>query len=164
MEDQPVSDIPDFALLAPVPLRHLQSGAEVAQREGFVAFGTTCWELLRDLDVLREGSRVPVLVYASHAEDGEGEADVTWAGWYVGSTESRGGAHPQGMKHRPPTTASDKAGHWAVFWHVTDLRELPPQCRQPIATLRNFKSRKPAKGAAVLRMRLVDPPAFVHDL
>jgi hypothetical protein len=34
-----------FAILAPVPLEHLQSGKDIAETEGFVAFGSRKWEL-----------------------------------------------------------------------------------------------------------------------
>ena len=48
--------VQDFALLAPVPLEHLQSGREVAEKEEYVAFGTRKWELLRRLDEMCGGS------------------------------------------------------------------------------------------------------------
>lgn len=59
--------IADFAILAPVPLEHLQSGRDVAAREGFVAFGSKEWELFRRVDELRHGRTVPVLLYPSHS-------------------------------------------------------------------------------------------------
>lgn len=45
-----------------------------------------------------------------------------------GMLESHGGAHPEGMRFRPPSTGlhpSDNLGHWAIFWEVEDLIELP---------------------------------------
>lgn len=133
----------DFAVLAPVPLEHLQSGREVAQQTGFVAFGTKKWELLRKIDDLSGGLPVPALIYPSHEGVPAKESFlVCWFGWYVGHAESRGGAHPSGMKHRPPTTAQspgDNTGHWAAFWHVEGLRELPKEKQMPIGKIGTVK-------------------------
>ena len=68
---------------------------------------------------------------------------VSWWGWYVGHSESKGGAHKEGMLHRPPTTgaySTDNSGHWAVFWHVQGLRELPAEKRLPIGKVPTTKS------------------------
>jgi len=132
-----------FAILAPVPLEHLQSGKVIAETEGFVAFGSRKWELFRKIDELRNGAAVPVLIYPSY-EDGPAKDSfvVTWFGWYVGSEESGTGAHSLGMKHRPPTTGqygSDNQGHWAVFWHAKDLDELAKTQRLPISAIQTVK-------------------------
>jgi hypothetical protein len=133
----------DFAILAPVPLEHLESGRQIAADQGYVAFGSRKWELFRDIDERRQGWPVPVLIYPSH-EDGPVKTSflVSWTGWYVGSEESGTGAHSKGMTHRPPTTgsyASDNKGHWAVFWHVRSLAELPKEQRLPISSLQTVK-------------------------
>lgn len=133
----------DFAILAPVPLEHLQSGVQIAKDTGFVAFGSRKWELFRKVDELRGGLAVPVLIYPSH-EDVQAKDSfiVCWAGWYVGSEESPNGRHSGGMTHRPPTTGQyggDNRGHWAVFWHVRDLIELPQDQRLPIAAVQTIK-------------------------
>lgn len=124
------------AMLAPVPQEHLQSGKEVAQRTGFVAFGTRRWELLRKIDELREGAPVPVLIYPSH-EDVPAK-DSCWFSWYVGHEQSRGSAHPLDMKHRSPT-AEDDTRDWAAFWHVEGLRELPKEKQLPISKIGTIK-------------------------
>jgi hypothetical protein len=135
--------IHDLALLAPVPLEHLQSGKDVAADQGFVAFGTRKWELLRKLDEMRQGVPVPTLIYPSHEDD---PAKLTflvcWYGLYVGSTETPSGQHPLGMKHRPPTTSkypTDNLGHWAAFWHVKCLRELPKRKHIAIGKLATIR-------------------------
>jgi len=133
----------DLAILAPVPLEHLQSGADIAHKAGFVAFGSRKWELFRKVDELRGGARVPVLIYPSH-EDVPAKLSfvVSWLGWYVGCEESGNGKHSKGMTHRPPTTGqytSDNQGHWAVFWHVCDLHELPAAQRLPISAIQTVK-------------------------
>src|SRR5690242_500641 len=91
----------DFALLAPVPEEHLLDGRGVAVTKGFVAFGSRKWELFREIDRLRDGQDVPVLIYPSH-EDVELKLTfvVAWTAWYVGHVSSRMGAHPDGMKYR----------------------------------------------------------------
>ena len=72
---------------------------------------------------------VPALIYPSHEGDSAKSTFVVgWYGWYVGSVEASNGQHTLGVQHRPQTTAeypSDNLGHWAAFWHVKALRELP---------------------------------------
>ena len=135
--------IHDFAILAPVPEEHLLSGCEVAERTGFVAFGTRKWELLQLVDSLRGSDPVPVLIYPSHEDAPVKNSFVAcWFGWYAGHVTSKGGAHPDGMIHRPQSTQqyqSDNTGHWAAFWHVRDLRELPAEKRVPIGKIGTVK-------------------------
>jgi hypothetical protein len=138
-----VTTTKDFAILAPVPLEHLQSGAQIAKDAGFVAFGSRKWELFRKVDEMRNGLTVPVLIYPSH-EDAPAKDSfvVCWAGWYVGSEESPNGRHSAGLTHRPPTTGQyggDNQGYWAVFWHVRDLIALPQGQRMPISAIQTIK-------------------------
>ena len=129
-----MSDLRHFAMLAPVPLEHLQWGLEVSAETGLVAYGTQKWELFRQLNEMRGDGRVAVLMYPSHESlPGKDSFVVGWFGWYAGSEESRTGKHSKGMAHRPPTTVVD--GAWAAFWHVTGLRELPPEKRLPIGKI-----------------------------
>lgn len=132
-----------FAILAPVPLEHLQSGLDVGATQPFVAYGTRKWELLRKVDEIRGGAPVAMLIYPSH-EDAEGSTAlrVSWFGWYQGHVDSKGGAHPDGMRYRPPTTAKypeDNKGYWAAFWHVTGLRQLPKEKQLTIGKIQGFK-------------------------
>lgn len=131
-----MTDLHHFAVLAPVPLEHLNSGIAIAEKYGFVAYGTRKWELLRQLNAMRcdtDGrvtGRVAVLIYESHNENAPAHNShiVSWFGWYAGSEESDTGAHSGGMRYRPPTTSaypSDNIGHWSAFWHVSALRKLP---------------------------------------
>jgi hypothetical protein len=132
-----------FAILAPVPEEHLMSGQDVVQKTGFVAFGTRKWELLRQVDSLRDGDPVPVLIYPSHEDTPvKNSFIVSWFGWYFGHVASKGGAHPDGLTHRPQSTVQyplDNAGHWAAFWHVRDLRELPLEKRITIGKIGTVK-------------------------
>ena len=131
-----------FAILAPVPLEHLNSGLDTERAAGEVAFGTRKWELLRKVDELRGGLPVAVLIYPSH-EDEESKLTykVGWFGWYTHHVDSKNGAHPDGMRFRPQSTAAydtDNKGHWASFWHVTGLRQLPSNLARPIGKLQGF--------------------------
>lgn len=160
--------IKDFAILAPVPLEHLQTGADIGHKTGFVAFGSRKWELFRQIDELRGGARVPVLIYPSYEDvPAKDSFIVSWVGWYVGCEESGNGKHSQGMSHRPPTTGqytSDNRGHWAVFWHVCEPRELPVAQRLPISAIQTVKGgwRKsaPPRGPELVAM----PPALELSL
>jgi hypothetical protein len=122
-------DLQHFAILAPIPLEHLESGKPIAEATGYVAFGTNKWELFQKIDTMREGARVAVLIYPSWGDETVDKGlRVSWLGWYDGHTHSRVGAHPDGMTHRPPTTlkySADNVGHWAAFWHVKGLYQLP---------------------------------------
>lgn len=135
-----MTDIPDFSILAPVPLAHLQSWVEITNgTKEFVAFGSDKWEFFRNIDEMRDDLRVPVLIYASHV--GVPTKDrfvVSWAGWYIGSVESRLGRHPDGMTHRPPSTKTDSPD-FAVFWHVSQLRELTDEQHLPISKIQTIK-------------------------
>jgi hypothetical protein len=135
-----------IALLAPVPLEHLDSGKVIAETEGKVAFGSMKFELFRKLDVLRTGMPVDVYIYASHS-DGQRDFEVSWRGRYIGHVVSDPpGAHPNGMKYRPASTANypnDNSGHWAVFWEIEDLRPLLPEEGITLASFTPFDGKKP---------------------
>jgi hypothetical protein len=139
-----LSDDLHFAILAPVPLEHLRAGLKVCAEQGLIAFGTKKWDFFRELDQKRAGQRVAALIYPSHDEDlpATDTFIVCWFGWYIRSVDSKGGAHPEGMKYRPSTTGkyvTDNKGHWATFWHVEGLRELPKAKQMPIGRIQGFK-------------------------
>ena len=97
------------------------------EREARVAFASRAWEAFRKLDDLRNGLVVDVYIYASHTE-GPPVLQATWHARDVGHVDSINGAHPAGMRYRPPSTVkypTDNQGHWAIFWEVEALRELP---------------------------------------
>ena len=154
----------DFAILAPIPLEHLESGQAIAEEKGFVAFGSRDWELFRGIDERREGAPVPVLIYPSH-KDGPAKVTTTisWVGWYIGSEETPSGRHSLGMEHRPSSTgqyAADNIGHWAVFWHVRKLSPLAVKDCFKISELQTIKGGW-RKNAPPRRPALVAAPAFV---
>jgi hypothetical protein len=132
-----------FAILAPVPHEHLESGVSISEAMEFVAFGTNKWELFLKIDSMRDGAPIPALIYPSWGkETASTNLKVSWFGWYIGHTNSKGGAHPDGMAHRPPSTEryrADNTGHWAVFWHVSRLRRLPPGQCIPINEIETIK-------------------------
>ncbi len=155
----------DFAILAPVPLEHLESGQPVAEEKGFVAFGSRGRKFFRDMDKRRDGNPVPVLIYASdEGTPARFTSKVSWVGWYIDSEETHTGRHSLGMEHRPPTTAQypdGNSGHWAVFWHVEKLSRLATKDCFEISELQTIKGvwRKnaPPRGS-----ELVDVPPFVE--
>lgn len=132
----------DIALLAPVPLEHLQTGKQVCLNEGKVAFGSNAFEIFRELDLNRSELRVHTYIYASH---GSHILQVSWQAFYIGYVESIGGAHPDGMKYRPPSTLkyrNDNVGHWGGFWEVEELREIQPEDKLWISQLQSLASEK----------------------
>jgi hypothetical protein len=99
--------------------------------------------LFQQLDTMREGAPVPALIYPSWDNDAASMGlKVSWFSWYIGHSHSKGGAHQNGMVHRPPSTerySADNAGHWAAFWHVHGLRRLPPEKCIPISKIGTIK-------------------------
>ena len=133
-----------IALLAPVPLEHLLDGKTVAETTGRVAFGSRAWQVFRELDSLRKGMPVDVYIYASHSAEHR-DFEVSWHARYLGHVDSIMGAHPEGMKYRPPSTGqypSDNSGHWAVFWEVEDLQPLPKDQQTSLGDLTGFGKKK----------------------
>ena len=154
----------EFAILAPVPLEHLDAGQDILAKESYVAFGSRKFELFRAIDERRNGEDVSVLIYPSHEDNQVGSSfKVSWLGWYVGKKETHNGRHPLGMKHRPPTTRqnpADNTGYWAVFWHVSRLVQLAKSKCFPISELQTIKDGW-RKNAPPRGPELVAKPEFI---
>ncbi len=133
-------------LLVPVPEEHLRSGLQTLRREGKVAFGSRAFEVFAKLDELRQGEPVEVLIYASDPTTIiKPPYRASWRATYIGFQSARGGAHPDGMIYRPETTTqypADNAGHWALFWEVVDLAELPEGERVQTGALKGWGKSK----------------------
>lgn len=154
-----------FAILAPVPELHLISGLEAiaAQLDSDnlspdqlpkVAFGSMDFELFAEVEKLRAGKAIEVLIYASQAKgDQPLNPEVTWRGLYVGYVPSRRGRYPGKAIHRPQSTATDSPT-WAGFWEVQELERL--KTALPIGNLRgknkktNFQARFIPEGAVLI--------------
>ena len=141
----------NVALLAPIPSVYLPEGRALCASEGKVAFGSRAWEVFRELDVLRHGLPVDVYIYPSHA-DPPSDLNAAWRAVYIGHVESDGGAHPDGMRFRPPSTSihpNDNHGWWAVFWELIDLQEIPGRDRIRIADFSGYGKRGSYKKAFI---------------
>lgn len=131
------------ALLAPIPLEHLESGKDICVKEGKVAFGSNAFEVFRELDKIRDGLKVNAFLYASH--DPGSQLQVTWHALYVNHVESQQGTHPDGMKYRPSSTLkykNDNVGHWGIFWEVEKLHNLSSGERLWISELQSLNTEK----------------------
>jgi hypothetical protein len=152
----------DFAILAPVPQEHLDSGEAVASAEGFVCFASDNFEFFRDVDERRAGQPVPILFYQSHASDGSPRFETPWFGWYEGRIEDAAEKRQLEARHRPPTTTKyggDHAGGWGTFYKVRVLRPLAPAERVPLYKFTLYKSGKPKMSHAPQGPLLVHRPA-----
>ncbi|MDA8746186.1 hypothetical protein N9N28_16290 [Rubripirellula amarantea] len=164
-----MSDSVSFALLAPVPEEHLVSALDVLANQGFVAFGSRKWELFRELDAERGIENVPALIYPSYEHSQPALTyQIAWLGWCSGHVEAIGGAHPQGMQHRPQSTlqyADDNKDLWVVFWHVMGLRRLDEVERKPLSSLLSYKSGKYWKAGTPPRgPEIVARPTWFDEL
>ena len=143
----------DFAILAPVPREHLEEAPGVSASTGHVAFGSDKWELFRDIDARRNGSDVPVLIYASH---NEASADwgyvVAWRGMYIGAVDTDlGKKEEERLNHRPPSTfkyKGDNATGWGIFWKVQGLVQLPAADRRELREFQSYRTGKERENAA----------------
>jgi len=143
MKSKKAEQQPHVALLAPVPLEHLEDGAQVCARQGKVAFGSRAFLVFVELDQLRQGEMVDVYLYASHAHE-DGPIRATWVATYIGFVKSLDGSHPAGSKYRPPSTfkyPTDNKGHWGLFWEVTELRRLPEEEAVLVREMRGWKQK-----------------------
>jgi hypothetical protein len=107
-----------IALLAPVPAIHLESALLTVTPNGRVAFGTTKWELINELEAQRKDMPVDVYIYASHG-NGCHDGAATWRATYVGYAKDKWEAAP----YRPVSTATD-SDNGEVFWLVEGLRRV----------------------------------------
>lgn len=133
------------ALLAPIPEEHLVDGLDTIRRYGKAAYGSRAWQVFRELDDIRGDEPVPVYIYASHAEVRIG-SKVTWQALYIGHVEAPGGSYPDSLKFRPESATrhpADLEGHWAVYWHITELERLEEEDWIDIADVRRFSTQKP---------------------
>ena len=132
----------DFAILAPVPEEYLIDGELMCAKVGKVAYGSRAWEVFREVDRLRHGAPVDIWIYASHRPTGAAPIlAASWRATYVGHVQAQGGAHPDGMLYRPPSTMKyprDNNGYFAVFWEVASLIRLPTSERLKFSRLRGF--------------------------
>jgi hypothetical protein len=124
----------DFALLAPVPLVHLESAQEL---KGPVAFGSRAYDCFAQVKTLRGNDDVDVYLYASHPEGRD--LTVRWHARYIGFVPAVKGLHPN-PERRPLSSESDTADS-LLFWEIEDLELL----KSPIAigTLQGLKNKKP---------------------
>lgn len=126
---------PEIALLAPVPLIHLEDAPGVIEEVGKVAFGSQAFQFFRELDLDRGGLAVETFIYASHA--GVRDLSVTWHGLYVGHEENR-----EPVRYRPPSTLEwDGKNAWGTYWIVRDLERLTEPI--PIAELCAYGTGEP---------------------
>lgn len=145
----------ETALLTPVPLEHLESGLDVCEREGRVAYGSDNGMVLAELAAAANGAECPVLFYASHSAD-HGPAKVTWIGRFVRIEGAKAGRHPFTDRLRPTSTAND--GAFVAFYEVADLRRAEPHERLPLSSLKTLAGKKLAANFVPLGPTLVQNP------
>ena len=91
-----------IALLAPVPLVHLESALETETPNRQHAFGSKAWEVFNELDKRRAGRPVDVYIYESHP-DASFNGRATWHARYIRLETDRQKANP----YRPRSTKTD---------------------------------------------------------
>lgn len=153
----------DFAILAPIPAEHLESG--LALWGEYVSFGSHKWELFRKVDELRRGAEVPVLIYPSHETDVvKLTFQVEWFAWYIGHVDDSRKFDDETSGRRPPTTArypEDNASGWSLFWRVRSLVQLPPEHHLAIREVETYKTGNWRKNSPPRGPEIVARPAWV---
>lgn len=107
--------MPGFALLAPIPLPHLEGAIALLKEKEFVLFGSD--KFVDVFDRTEIGS--DVLIYVSHDDAAPA---VSYRGTYhgiVGDPMQMRQLERQG--YRPPSTVGEK---WALFWKVSAIEKL----------------------------------------
>lgn len=121
-----------FAILAPVPERHLFSSLDAITQQldddaidtqPMVALGSNAFEAFGQADGLRKDRMADVYIYASDPEDPTLNPEATWRATYIKQVHSRRGRYPGKAIHRPEATVNDNPT-WAVFWLFKDLEKL----------------------------------------
>lgn len=134
----------DIAVLAPVWEEFLDSAKEICETEGYVAFGTRADDAAQEIERVRAGNPIPILIYPSH-QDGEClRSFAEWIGVWSELVEALpDGTHPEGERHRPADSSGQKIDKdWAhyYFWHVTHLEKLKDG--HALSKCRSQRSRK----------------------
>jgi hypothetical protein len=156
----------NFAILAPVPLEHLQSALLVLESRPYVSFGSQRFEFFRDIDSRRLDQDVPVLIYPSH-EDTEAKLtyEVGWLATYIGAVEAETDKQrDENDECRPGSTAqypTDNSTGWAVFWRVRGLQELAPERRVPIRNLNKHRTGRGRSGSPPRGPEMIERPEWV---
>jgi len=114
------------ALLAPVPLEHLESGEIVCHEHEKVAYGSNAWEVFAKLDELRNCLKVHTFIYASGTDSPIG-LKASWQAVYIGYLDCKKVTAAYEAQYRPPTTRQyleDNRFGWTLFWELESLKRL----------------------------------------
>jgi hypothetical protein len=142
-----------IALLAPVPLVHLESALQTETPNRQHAFGTKAWEVFNELDERRAAQPVDVYIYESHP-DGSFTGRATWHARYLRLEFDTQKANP----YRPSSTEADTF-QGEVYWIVEKLRRMQSNESIPVGEFIGFGQRKPyGKSFALHRPLLVKYP------
>jgi hypothetical protein len=142
------------ALLAPVPIIHLEDGLAVFEKHGKVAFGSDYVELFRPGQLL---PGMMVYIYASKSGH-DGKTASPWIGKVTHSAtliqvaESRGGKCPW-PELRGQRAAKDD-GKFGYFWQLGDLVELKPP--KLFSSFKSEKTKKPLLDKPERALHVVD--------
>jgi hypothetical protein len=115
------------ALLAPVPINHLRSAVEAFMHR--VAFGSDAYDTFHGVPKQIEAPGFRALLYPSYLYDWGEEAEpfVRFEGRF-GGWEAAERLEEEDLKSVRPGSvyaSGNEEPHWALFWFVEDLRELP---------------------------------------
>ena len=119
----------EFAILAPVPHVHLESGKENIVKSGKVAFGTDQgsgtglgnYELLEEIQGLSEKQVVKFYIISTH----NNSSQMIYEADFVSYCSANGlQEHPKKEKYRPASTLQNNE-KWQLFWEVKNLVERP---------------------------------------
>lgn len=167
--------IGEFAILAPVPIQHLDSAMELLTEKEYVAFGSMKFELFHEIELVLAGDRnpnnVPVLIYPSHGKEGEVDDEipyeVSWKASYFELADTRDKMRfDEENGFRPKSTmveteAANLPGGWGLYWRVKNLERLPEGRRIAIRDIKSYgrkywRKDSPPRGPEIVQR----PPRF----
>ena len=167
--------IGEFAILAPIPINHLESALSLLAEKPYVSFGSMKFELFHEVENAlghdRHLNDVPVLIYPSHFEaeivDEEAPYVISWRASYFEWAGTKEEMQFDDENHyRPESTRNDREagnhpGGWGMYWRIKNLERLPEDQRIEI---RNIQSTQGSIGVKMLhdavRKSLNDRPVY----
>ncbi len=164
--------IGEFAILAPIPINHLESALSLLAEKPYVSFGSMKFELFHEVENAlghdRHLNDVPVLIYPSHFEaeivDEEAPYVISWRASYFEWAGTKEEMQFDDENHyRPEFTRNDREegnhpGGWGMYWRIKNLERLLEDQRIEIRNIQVYSRKYWRKNAPPRGPEIVKRP------